>query len=161
MVNDFNLNTKNKEEWYTPPFITDSLGPFDLDVCNNVDSPFVIANANFYKEDGDGLSKHWFGRVWCNPPYGRKTFEWLNKLAEHGNGIALIFARTETIGFHKQIWNKANAIFFFKGRLKFYHKSGIQGDVANAPSCLIAYGIDNVVSLEVCGLPGKLVKLRD
>jgi hypothetical protein len=119
-----------------------------------------MANANFNKEDGDGLSRHWFGRVWCNPPYGRKTFDWLGKLADHGNGIALIFARTETNGFHAQVWDRASAVFFLKGRVNFYNKSGVKGDRANAPSCLVAYGANNVISLERSGLPGKLVRLK-
>lgn len=75
------------------------------------------------------------------------------------SGIALIFARTETKGFHREIWNKADAVFFFKGRLKFYHADGTQGGTANAPSCLVAYGKDNVQALEDCGLEGKLVYL--
>ena len=108
----------------------------------------------------DGLIQPWTGRVWCNPPYGKETFKWLEKLEHHGNGVALIFARTETIGFHEQIWNKADAIFFFKGRLKFYHVSGEQGGTANAPSCLIAYGDYNAEALRYCNLKGKFIDLR-
>ena len=68
----------------------------------------------FYNVIDNGLNQRWQGRVWCNPPYGRETFKWLEKLANHKNGIALIFARTETRGFHEQIWEKANSIFFLK-----------------------------------------------
>jgi len=59
---------------------------------------------------------------WLNPPYGTETFKWLAHLAEHRRGIALIFARTETKGFHREIWNKAHAVFFFEGRLSFWHQ---------------------------------------
>ena len=101
------------------------------------------------------------GRVWCNPPYGRETFTWLKKLADHGNGIALVFSRTETKGFHAQIWERADAVFFFKGRLKFYHVDGTEGNCANAPSCLVAYGQNNVEAIRLAvdaGLiKGKLV----
>lgn len=65
-------------------------------------------------ESQNGLIAPWEGRVWCNPPYGKQTFEWMRKCAQHGNAIALIFARTETKGFHAEIWNKAYALFSLK-----------------------------------------------
>jgi hypothetical protein len=135
---DFNTNTKNNDEWLTPKYITDFFDG-DLDPCSPINRPWLTAKKHYTVED-DGLSQEWEGFVWCNPPYGRDTFTWINKLAEHNNGIALIFARTETRGFHKEIWNKATSIFFFKGRIKFFYVDGTQGDCANAPSCLVAYG---------------------
>ena len=42
-----------------------------------------------------------------NPPYGSETPKWLKKLSEHGNGIALIYARTETRMFFNYVWDKA------------------------------------------------------
>ena len=160
MGKNFNNNTENKDEWLTPPSIIKTLGEFDLDPCSPQIRPWDTAKYHFTIKD-DGLSKDWFGRVWCNPPYGKETFKWLQKLAQHKNGVALIFARTETIGFHKEIWNKADAIFFFKGRLKFYSVMGIQGDTANAPSCLIIYGKQNIESIKNSGLSGKLIFLID
>ena len=158
MKKNFNTNTKNNDEWLTPPEIIKTLGGFDLDPCAPVNRPWDTARNHFCVHD-DGLIQKWFGRVWCNPPYGRKTFKWLSKLHAHGNGIALIFARTETIGFHTEIWNKADAIFFFKGRLKFYRVDGTQGDTANAPSCLVAYGKQNAETLKNCKLTGKYISL--
>ena len=158
---DFNSNTENKDEWLTPPEIVEALGEFDLDPCQPITPPFVHALNGFNIID-NGLNQDWsnYNRVWCNPPYGRETFKWLQKLHSHGNGIALIFARTETIGFHAEIWDRADAIFFFKGRLKFHHVSGEQGGTANAPSCLVAYGQSNVDALKHSRLKGKLVTLR-
>lgn len=164
MTQNFNSNTENKEEWLTPPEIIEALGQFDLDPCapSEERAPWSTAH-HHYSEEHDGLNQEWFGRVWCNPPYGRETFKWLNKLAEHGRGIALIFARTETIGFHDVIWNKAHAIFFFKGRLRFYHVSGERGGTANAPSCLVSYSPEDTASLvnaEMNGdIKGRLVTL--
>lgn len=162
MTVNFNTSsdTITKDEWLTPPHIIKSLGTFDLDPCSPVPEirPWDTATTHYSVRD-DGLASDWHGRVWCNPPYGRETFVWLNKLATHGNGIALVFARTETIGFHEQIWQKADAILFFKGRLKFCHVNGVEGGHANAPSCLVAYGINNVKSLATSGLKGKLIQL--
>jgi len=160
MDKNFNSNTENKDEWLTPPEIVKALGLFDLDPCQPINPPFHHAINGFNIND-DGLAQDWskFNRIWCNPPYGSMTFTWLEKLATHGNGIALIFARTETKGFHRQIWEKADGVFFFEGRLKFYHVSGKQGGTANAPSCLVAYGKNNVDIIKDCSLKGKLVIL--
>lgn len=161
MSNDFNTNTRNNDEWLTPLYIIQSLGEFDLDPCSPEETvrPWETAKYHFSKSH-DGLCMRWFGRVWCNPPYGKKTFHWLNKLALHGNGIALIFSRTETKGFHTEVLNKADAIFFFKGRVRFYLVNGIIGDRPNAASCLVAYGKNNVVSIRNSGLSGKLVEIK-
>ena len=159
-VTNFNSNTENKDEWLTPPEIVQSLGVFDLDPCQPIRPPFTHARHGFNILD-DGLSKDWSGynRIWCNPPYGNSTFIWLEKLANHGNGIALIFARTETKGFHRQIWERATGVFFFEGRLRFYHVDGKQGGTANAPSCLVAYGNKNVEAIRQSELKGRLVIL--
>lgn len=159
-MKDFNSNTENKEEWFTPGYIIDALGSFDLDPCTSREAKILnpIATTNY---TCDGLINDWAGRVWCNPPYGKETFKWIKKLAEHGNGIALIFARTETKGFHSEIWQKADAIFFFKGRVNFRRKDQSTGDRSNAPSCLVAYGQNNVRAIKYSGLKGKLVMLNN
>ena len=160
-MKDFNTNTANHDEWLTPPSLIKSLGWFNLDPCAPTPEtrPWPTAENHFCIDD-DGLNQDWHGRVWCNPPYGRETFDWLNKLAKHGNGIALIFARTETKGFHSEVWNKADAVFFFKGRLKFHRIDGIAArDAANAPSCLVIYGKHNIKQVEVSGLNGRLIIL--
>lgn len=145
-----------KDEWLTPPELITKLGQFDLDPCSPINRPWDTALNHFNIED-NGLNKDWFGRVWLNPPYGNQTDIWLNKLSEHGNGIALIFARTETDTFFKQVWEKANAVLFIKGRLYFHHVSGERAKSnAGAPSCLIAYGGANVSTLFECGIQGHI-----
>lgn len=151
--------TDMKEEWLTPPEIIKSLGEFDLDPCFS-NRPWDTAKLHYSKEE-DGLSKQWHGRVFCNPPYGRETGKWLKRMKEHQNGIALIFARTETKDWHNYIWNGADAVFFFKGRLKFYKPDGTQGDCAGAPSALVAYGEENVKALAYSKLGGVLILLNN
>lgn len=152
---NFNTNTNNHDEWLTPPEIVEALGPFDLDPCAPVDRPWPTAAVHYTKEQ-DGLSLPWKGRVWLNPPYGRETFHWLARLADHGWGTALIFARTETNGFHDFIWNRAHAVFFFRGRLKFYRVDGTQAGAANAPSCLVSYSVDDTCRIMQAMKDGKL-----
>ena len=118
-MKNFNTNTANNDEWLTPPDILRAVGPFDLDPCAPAVRPWPMA-ARHYSRPDDGLSLPWIGRVWLNPPYGKETFKWLERLADHRNGLALIFARTETRGFHDQVWTRADAVFFFRGRLAFH-----------------------------------------
>lgn len=136
---NFNTNTINKDEWLTPPWLLSRLGSFDLDPCAPVNRPWPTASRHYTVLD-DGLSRPWKGRIWLNPPYGRETFRWMDRLAAHdGGGMALVFARTETRGFARSVWNRAEYVFFFHGRLRFWTVEGKEADAANAPSCLVAY----------------------
>jgi len=147
------------DEWLTPPHILDALDIFDLDPCAPVNFPWRLAINTFNKND-DGLNQKWFGRVWCNPPYGLEAAKWLEKLAEHGNGIALIFARTETKMFFDHVWNKADALLFIEGRLFFHHVTGEKAKAnAGAPSVLVAYGSQNVQVLKTCQIRGRFIEL--
>ncbi len=145
-----------KDEWLTPPEILKSLGPFDLDPCAPEKRPWDMAKTHYTNQ---GLMRPWVGRVWLNPPYGSQTGIWLHKLAEHGNGIALIFARTETEMFFSQVWKKATALFFLEGRIYFYNVDGIRGTTnSGAPSVFIAYGEDNAERLRTSNLRGVYIK---
>jgi hypothetical protein len=59
--------------------------------------------------------------------------------------------------FFESVWDKATAVLFIKGRLKFYHVTGEQGDSAGAPSVLIAYGKENAELLKNSGIAGKFL----
>ncbi len=146
--------------WLTPPGILRALGDFDLDPCAPITRPWDMAKQHYTILD-DGLRQNWNGRVWCNPPYGQEAAKWLDKLAAHGNGIALIFARTETKMFFDHVWNKADALLFIEGRLHFHHPDGRQARAnSGAPSVLIAYGDNNVKALEDSGIKGKIIYLK-
>jgi len=147
------------DEWLTPPEILHALGHFNLDPCAPIVRPWPMADKHYTINDM-GLFLPWEGRVWLNPPYGLEAADWLSKLSTHGNGIALIFARTETDMFHRYIWEMADAVFFFYGRLFFHYVDGRRAESnAGAPSCLIAYGENNVDAIRKSGLDGKLIIL--
>ena len=102
MDTSFERSEKTTVEWLTPPDLVRKLGEFDLDPCTPINPPFVHAKTNFTVVD-DGLTKSWFGRIYMNPPYGKGMESWIEKLKNHGNGIVLIFARTETKCFFNHI----------------------------------------------------------
>ena len=149
-----------KDNWLTPPDIPKRLGHFDLDPASPANRPWSTADKH-YTEADDGLTQQWQGRVWLNPPYGRQIGRWLDKLCDHGNGIALVTPRTETAWFFRYVWGKADAIFFFRGRLSFYHEDGTPGSSSTTPSCLIAYGKENAQAILKSGLDGCLVMSKN
>lgn len=141
--------------WLTPPHIIAALGPFDLDPCA---APKWKTAAEHYTLPTDGLAEPWFGTVWCNPPYGNEAWVWLDRLAEYGDGIALVFARTETAGFVEQVWGKASAVLFLHGRLHFHHANGRRAKSnSGAPSVLVAYGEKAAARLRECDLAGTYI----
>lgn len=144
------------DEWLTPPEIVRALGAFHLDPCAPAVRPWDLAEQHYSKAD-DGLAQPWSGRVWLNPPFGREAVKWLRKLLEHGNGIALVPARTETAMFYECIWDKADAVCFLKRRPHFHYVDGTRAAAnSGAPICLVAYGFNNERALRNAGL-GKVV----
>lgn len=144
--------------WLTPPEWIKALGPFDLDPCCPPVMPWPIA-ARIFTEREDGLAQPWEGRVWLNPPFGQEWPAWVEKLADHGDGIALIPARTETEAFYRLVWDRAAAICFVKGRPHFHREDGSRAPFnSGAPIALIAYGLRNSVALQRAGL-GRVLML--
>lgn len=144
--------------WLTPPDILKALGLFDLDPCAAPEPRPWPTAAHHYALPQDGLSLPWAGRVWCNPPYNRHAVKWLRRLAEHGTGTALIFARTETNWFIETVWQRATALLFLHGRVNFHHQDGSRADWnGGAPSVLVAYGASDAERLSSSGLDGTYV----
>lgn len=149
-----------KDEWLTPPSILASLGRFDLDPCSPIKRPWDTARKHYTVHD-NGLSQPWHGRVWCNPPYGLEAAKWLDRCAQHGNAIALVFARTETRMFFEHVWPKARGVLFIEGRLHFHHVDGRRAAAnSGAPSVLIAYDRNNAAALRESGIAGRYIDLR-
>ena len=62
-------------------------------------------------------------KVFCNPPYGRELYQWVEKcyresLQPDTLCVMLIPSRTDTRWFHEYVYHNAE-IRFIKGRLKF------------------------------------------
>ncbi|KKN74452.1 hypothetical protein LCGC14_0390720 [marine sediment metagenome] len=178
MVKGFTHESTYNEsvEWYTPREVFKALGiEFDIDPCSPGSEivPWVPATKHYTYLD-DGLSFDWDGRVWMNPPYGGETKKWLKHLSISGNGIALIFARTDTKWFHEYVPD-ADAVCFIKGRVQFikccvagryargqynpktdYFVDPIDGKRkkggCGSASMLIAYGKENAEVLYRCNL---------
>lgn len=145
--------------YLTPPDILRTLGQFDLDPCAAPSPRPWPTAARHIELPEDGLAAEWSGRVWCNPPFGREAAAWLERMAAHGNGIALVPARTETVMFYRSVWGVASGVLFLRGRPHFHREDGARLPFnSGAPIALIAYGESNAGSLQASGL-GALVRV--
>ena len=153
-------STNYTDEWYTPPTIFSKLGHVDLDPCSPVQPLWKIAETAYTALD-DGLSKDWKGRVWLNPPYSRPLLEqFVRRMADHNNGIMLLFNRSDSRMFQEVIFPNATAMLFLKGRVKFYKPTGEQGGTAGTGSILFAFGNENAEILQNSGVPGCFLPLK-
>lgn len=125
--------------WETPQDFFDKLNRefhFTLDACATHENAKC---ENFYSPEQDGLSMPWKGRVWCNPPYGRRVGQWVEKAhmsAQTGALVVMLLpARTDTAWFHDYIYRRAE-IRFIRGRLKF----GSSKNSAPFPSMVCVFG---------------------
>lgn len=158
------------DTWLTPPEILKDLGEFDLDPCAAPRPPKSIARYNLALPFECGLKYRWqIGecyepwnvRVWCNPPFNRYARpKWMEKMADHGNGIMLIPAATETKAFFDYVWSRADAVCFMRGRPHFLHADGTRSKAnCGCSIALVAYGAKNAEILERANL-GQTLKLN-
>lgn len=164
------LQSDTTTTWLTPPELLwgsprerfSGLGPFDLDPCTPEEGmPWPTASVMLRPSD-DGLATPWPAGafVFMNPPFGgpvQKAF--MEKMANHpGGGIALVFARTETLWFQKFVINHPNvsALVFQQGRLKFHRANGEVGVAPPAGPAWIAYGEEGARRLKLAVKEGLI-----
>lgn len=159
MMNYPNKATRT-DDWLTPRWVLDPLGPFDLDPCASIKQPWKTAKTQWTIDD-DGLSRHWgkYRRVWLNPPYGGAAKEWVQRLTLHGQGLLLWCPRTGTIAWQEYIFPKASALFFFKGRIRFCRPITGEQALAFNDSVLVSYGKEELPVMRRLPYPGKLITL--
>lgn len=140
-------------EWFTPSWLFERLGlTFDLDPCTAPGGVEWIPATRHFSIEDNGLAQKWDGRVWLNPPYGPDTIAWLHRLAEHGNGIGLVFARTDTAWWHRSV-PRATAVCLLEGRITFVRPDGTPAKHnSGAPSALVAFGVRNAEAVATAGL---------
>lgn len=148
--------------WLTPPELLEPLGGFDIDPCAAPEPrPWKTASRHIAWPD-NGLTADWGtpgARVWLNPPYSRDVAAWMRRMAVHGNGTALVFARTETSWFAESVWGQASGVLFLHGRIRFCYPDGRRAaENGGAPSVLVAYGEYDAARLAGSGVHGTFVR---
>jgi phage N-6-adenine-methyltransferase len=114
----------NTDLWSTPQRVFDQLDAefhFSTDVCA---LPENAKCKRFYSPEEDGLSRHWTGVCWMNPPFGGrgKIDPWIKKAYESacsGNAtiVCLVPARTGSPWFWE--YCSKGEIRFIKSKLYF------------------------------------------
>lgn len=158
--------SNENDEWYTPSWMFKALGvEFDLDPCSPGAPPSSVPAKRHLTKSDNGLTAEWSGSVWLNPPFSGKR-PWYERLVGHGNGIALMPARTETIDLQTYM-SAADALLFLKGRIYFErgHRPGANGNgVITTPPfgiVLCAYGrsmAEALLKSDVQGIRAKVVR---
>ena len=119
--------SSKKEDWQTPDDLytrlNDEFGPFTLDAAASSENAKCAA---FFSKELDALNRDWTGRVWLNPPYGRKLYTWFHKavletkVLRHAQRVVMLVpARTDTRWFHDFVQPYADDVQFLKGRVTF------------------------------------------
>lgn len=106
------------DEWYTPSWLFEALGvEFDLDPCSPGSPPSTVPARQLFTKAENGLARDWHGSVWLNPPFSSKR-AWYERMMLHGDGIALMPAKTETHDL-QTFMGGADLLIFVKGRIYF------------------------------------------
>lgn len=135
------------EQWYTPPEIFEALDlTFDLDPCSPGAGRSFVPALTHYTAVEDGLTSPWQGLVWVHPPHGPQSVAWVEKLAAHGNGIALLVADTTHQGQADLVCQVAAPMRFFRGGI------AKRVDEPVRSITLLAYGQRAATALAASGL---------
>lgn len=107
------------------------------------------------------LIGEWNGRIFLHPMTDKKkTDEFVEKFSQHGNGILLIGAGTDSHTFQKHILNRAHALFFIQGRFYYLKEDGSkEKENCGKAMVFVAYGQQNSIALKHCKLKGVYVPL--
>lgn len=159
MNTSFQKSKYTTDEWYTPKDIVTALGVFDLDPCAPFEN-WYTANKCYTKEI-DGLKQVWNGRVWMNPPYSHPLIDrFIKIMADHGNGIALLFDRMDSALWHDVIFPTADAMLVMRGRIGFMRPSGTQAPKGGCGNIFVAWGGMNAACLKKCSIKGRYIHLK-
>lgn len=145
------LSTGGRDDWQTPEEVLERVrrvGTICLDPCTSLDNPVEAENwftpAALNPECNDGLALPWIvpGLVYVNFPYSQAA-RWVRKLlaeVERSQAeieiVSLIAARPDARWFASMVWDSAQAVCFWKGRLRFVGAPSS----APFPSALVYHG---------------------
>lgn len=153
------------DEWYTPRYIFDALGCFfTMDVCAPMGGEYVKTPTEWFITH-DSLEFEWRGFVWMNPPFGGRNglIPWLNKIADHGNGIALTPDRTSA-PWWQDAAKRSDAHLQISGKVKFIDANGNEGKSPSNGTTLFAYGdqaLKALINAQNNGLGQLFIKYKD
>ena len=131
-------------EYYAPENLIEAarraMGGIDTDPATHALPQRYINAQHAYTREDDGLRQPWYGKVWCNPPFGQWD-AWVPKiLAEYNSGrvtdiCVLLPCRALSNLSVADLIDAADALWISKGRVQF----GGPGGGNNGDGSAIAY----------------------
>jgi ParB family chromosome partitioning protein len=126
----FHIST-GENDWYTPEDYIDAaravLGDIDLDPATSEVAQTIVKAKQYFTKETDGLSKHWSGRVWMNPPYSMPDIQcFVEKIVDEftsgkvSEAIVLTNNSSDTRWFHALL-NSSGIACLPTSRVKFYN----------------------------------------
>jgi len=118
--------SSDNTEWETPRWLIKLCekmigGKFTLDACAKNRKAAKAPKYISPEQDALRLDLPWRGRVWMNPPYGRRIQHWIKKAYEQSQAgatvVCLLPARVDTKWFHEYCIK--GDVKLIKGRLFF------------------------------------------
>ena len=163
------------DTWYTPEWVLDlvrqGFGGITLDPATDASNPtralLALTEAdNGLVYDWAELLPHEFGDVvWINPPYGRALMRWARKVVSEAPALfnhhmfVLAPSRTETEWFGT-LFDSAQAVAFFRDRIRFWHPSKTGKDSPAFPNALFYLGPSPYVFERTFAEAARVVKLK-
>ncbi len=164
-------HSSDSVEWYTPRLIVlmarHVMGGIDLDPCSCAVANEVIEAERFYTEADDGLTKKWAGKVYLNPPGGKRgatsgAAQWWRKLTRSpGVDAAIVMGFNPSILFTCQADAAGDSptdwpVCYPRKRVAFW-REGIESKHPPHPSVVIGYKVDAARFAATFGRLGKVV----
>lgn len=138
------LHQSKSNEHYTPRWIINAvylvMNPINLDPASTKISNDIVCAETYFTKGYNGLTNSWFGNVWLNPPYGRQTSKWIEKLLHEyrqnhiDQAVLLVNATPDRTWFHA-LWEFP--ICFFNKRIHFLDPFGKEQKNPTHGHCLV------------------------
>jgi len=156
-----------ENEWYTPKVFIDAaryvMTSIDVDPASSDIANETVQATTYYTIDDNGLEQDWGGNVWMNPPYAQPLItdftEALTEKWDSGEiqqACVLVNNATET-GWYQPMMERASAICFIKGRIKFLDKNGNPGGAPLQGQTILYFGGNTDKFTTAFGKLGKVM----
>lgn len=121
-------------EWYTPAEYLEAaryvMGGIDIDPASNDYANQRVQAGVYYTSETNGLEQEWHGRCWLNPPYGRMSGAFIQRLTEQykaGNvteAVVLLNAHSAETDWFAPLWD--HLLCFTDHRINFESPDGVK-----------------------------------
>lgn len=148
----------DSDEFYTPRWLRDAFGTFDLDPCAAPERRTYAHRHIVGAEGGDGLTEEWGSpekqtSVYVNPPYnkdadGSQLARWTRRCAQQVWArncklvVALIPCRPSESYWRDYIFGSARRLVFIHGRVAFANSADMETTPGTFASVIVVWGTE-------------------